>query len=76
MRDKSFPHGSHQVLFPDIAASRHLPKAKLVAFFRQPEQRLLSGYYHMNITPPCCTEDWGWKRLTFMRLRSQMVARM
>ena len=41
MRDRSFPQGNHQVLFPDIAAARNLPKAKLVAFFRQPEDRLL-----------------------------------
>ena len=56
MRDKSFPFGNHQVLFPDIAAARNENKAKLVGFFRQPEERLMSGYLHMNATPPCCTE--------------------
>ena len=74
MRDRSFPQGNHQVLFPDIAAARNLPKAKLVAFFRQPEDRLLSGYLHMNATPPCCTEDWGWNRLTYTRVRRELLA--
>ena len=72
MRDTSFPHGTHQVLFPDIAAARNEPKAKLVAFFRQPEERLLSGYFHMNATPPCCTEDWGWNRPTYQRVRREL----
>ena len=73
MRDRSFPQGNHQVLFPDIAAARRLPKAKLVAFFRQPEDRLLSGYLHMIATPPCCTEDWGWNRATYMRVRRELA---
>ena len=60
MRDTSWPFGNHQTLFPDISAARNTDNARLVAFFRHPEERLLSGYYHMQATPPCCTEDWGW----------------
>lgn len=74
MRDLSFPQGNHQVLFPDIAAARHEPRAKLVAFFRQPEERLLSGYHHMHATPPCCTEDWGWNRITYTKVRAELKA--
>ena len=75
MRDKSFPFGNHQVLFPDIAAARNENKAKLVGFFRQPEERLMSGYLHMNATPPCCTEDWGWRRQISRFVRSEFKRR-
>lgn len=75
-RDTSWPQGNHQVLFPDIAGRIDTPGVRVVAFFRQPEERLVSSYFHMRdlIIPAkrasyikslgspidCCWTDWGW----------------
>ena len=47
-RDLSWPAGNHQVLFPDIAGRIDTPDVRVVAMFRQPEERLLSAYFHMR----------------------------
>lgn len=47
-RDRTWPHGNHQVLFPDIAGRMTTPNVRVVAMFRQPESRLLSSYFHMR----------------------------
>lgn len=26
----------------------------------------------MNATPPCCTEDWGWNRITYRKVRDEL----
>ena len=78
-RDRTWPQGNHQVLFPDIAQGmvKGDPNLRVVAFFRQPEDRLLSAYFHMRdlmgpgVPPPrnglaaCCDADWGWPASVF-----------
>ena len=53
------------------------PNLRVVAFFRQPEDRLLSAYFHMrDLMKPempipkggaaaCCDADWGWPAPVF-----------
>ena len=47
-RDRSWPAGNHQVLFPDIAGRMGTPDVRVAAMFRQPESRLVSAYFHMR----------------------------
>jgi len=47
-RDTTWPQGCHQVLGLDMTDRIQRPGAQVVAMFRQPEDRLVSAYFHMR----------------------------
>lgn len=88
-RDKTWPHGNHQLLSPDIATRIHTANVRVAAMFRKPEDRLLSSYYHMKdlVVPErrvrrrrqvgpvdCCWDDWGWAASVYSPVHTATAA--